>query len=182
MGAIKRVAAVHDLTVLLTTGCATQTRPESNALGAVLVPGIVGAEWDQGVATRLVVFRDLACSAGHGSLDTAAVARGERECRSARFIGVQKLNGVRIARQDGVGALVRFGIGDTGMIHEVVVANEAGLSAASSHGDVKSVLGKRAFGQVADSDEDDLDAALGWTEQDIGVLQEDLLQGETVIV
>lgn len=128
---LQKLAAVNDLAVLVTTGCATQTRPDTG-LGAVLVPGIGGAEWDSGISTRLVLFRDLVSVSTKSHPDGTPSAKKEiamyesieqqqaranaeaennaernasEKCSSciARYIGVQKLRGTRLAVTDGVG-------------------------------------------------------------------------------
>jgi hypothetical protein len=96
-----RFAALHDIALLVTSQTITRIRGASRAL---LVPAISGAEWENGVSTRLVLFRDWV---RHGKTkDKADVDRLQR----ARFAGLVKANGVGLAEEGGVGNVVPFTI------------------------------------------------------------------------
>jgi hypothetical protein len=69
-----------------------------------LVPAISGVEWENGVSTRLVLFRDWVRQGK--SKDTAD---GDR-LRKTRFAGLVKVNGVTLADEGGVGNVVPFAI------------------------------------------------------------------------
>jgi len=92
---------MHDIALLLTTQPITRIRGSSRAL---LVPAISGAEWESGISTRLVLFRDWVPGQGKWN-DTDA-----DRLRKARFIGVVKANGVTLAEEGGVGNVVSFAI------------------------------------------------------------------------
>jgi hypothetical protein len=63
-----------------------------------------GVEWENGVSTRLVLFRDWV-RFGKAN-DTAEADR----LRKARFAGLVKANGVAFAEEGGVGNVVPFTI------------------------------------------------------------------------
>jgi hypothetical protein len=96
-----KFAALHDVAVLVTCQTITRIRGSSRAL---LVPAISGVEWENGVSTRLVLFRDWVRQGK--SKDTAD---GDR-LRKARFVGLVKVNGVTLADEGGVGSVVPFAI------------------------------------------------------------------------
>lgn len=101
ISALSRVAALHDIALLVTCQTITRIRPGSRAL---LVPAISGAEWDGGISTRMVLFRDWV--PGQGKWSDGDTARLQK----ARFVGVLKVNGVAIADEGGVGNVVPFAI------------------------------------------------------------------------
>jgi hypothetical protein len=98
---LNKVAAMHDIALLLTSQPITRIRGSSRA---VLVPALSGAEWENGISTRLVLFRDRV--PGQGKWSDADADR----VRKARFIGVIKANGLTIADEGGVGNVVPFAI------------------------------------------------------------------------
>jgi hypothetical protein len=98
---LTRIAAMHNIALLLACQTITQIRGGSRAL---LVPAISGAEWENGISTRLVLFRDWV--PGQGKWNDADA---DRLCK-ARFIGVVKVNGVTRADEGGVGNVVPFAI------------------------------------------------------------------------
>ncbi|KAM0277136.1 hypothetical protein ACHAQH_006030 [Verticillium albo-atrum] len=55
VSALQKLAATRDCAVVVLSQCATKMQAES---GATLVPAINANVWEQGVSTRLVVFRD----------------------------------------------------------------------------------------------------------------------------
>ena len=71
---------------------------------ALLVPAISGVEWENGVSTRLVLFRDWL---RHGKARNKADAD---RLHKARFAGLVKANGVALAEEGGVGNVVPFTI------------------------------------------------------------------------
>ena len=96
---LTRVAAMHDIALLITSQTITRIRAASRAL---LIPALSGAEWENGVSTRLVLFRDWV--PGQGKWDRRDVARLQK----TRFTGVLKANGVRLADDGEVGIVVPF--------------------------------------------------------------------------
>lgn len=96
-----RIASLHDIAVLLSCQTITRIREGSRA---TLVPAISGTEWDSGISTRLVLFRDWV--PGQGKWNDADSNR----LRRARFAGLVKVNGVISADEGGVGNVVPFTI------------------------------------------------------------------------
>ena len=96
---LTRVAAMHDIALLLTCQTITRIRGASRAL---LVPAISGAEWEGGISTRLVLFRD--CVPGQGKWSDADADKLQK----TRFVGVVKANGVTSADEGAVGNVVPF--------------------------------------------------------------------------
>ena len=99
--ALARLAAMYDIAFLVASQTVTRIQGRSRAL---LVPAVSTAEWENGVSTRLVLFRGWITTQG-GS--TAADAAGPQ---SARFIGVVKANGLTLADEGGVGNVVPFAV------------------------------------------------------------------------
>lgn len=76
MGALQKLAATRDVAIVILSQCATKMQAER---GATLIPAVNATVWDQGISTRLVLFRDWAPDAA--------------ESRALHFVGVQKRNG-----------------------------------------------------------------------------------------
>jgi hypothetical protein len=96
-----RFAALHDIALLLTCQTITRIRGASRAL---LVPAISGVEWENGVSTRLVLFRDWVQQGNVGD------AADHLRLHKARFVGLVKVNGVGLTDEGGVGNVVPFAI------------------------------------------------------------------------
>lgn len=96
-----RFAALHDIALLITCQTITRIRGTSRAL---LVPAISGVEWENGVSTRLVLFRDWV---RQGRTNDHAHAD---KLHKARFAGVVKTNGVAVSDERDVGSVVPFSI------------------------------------------------------------------------
>jgi hypothetical protein len=94
-----KFAALHDLALLVTCQTITRIRGSSRAL---LVPAISGVEWENGVSTRLALFRDWVRQGN--AKDTADADR----LRKTRFAGLVKMNGVVLADEGSVGSVVPF--------------------------------------------------------------------------
>ncbi|KAI5195761.1 P-loop containing nucleoside triphosphate hydrolase protein [Aureobasidium subglaciale] len=105
MSALKKLAALHDMAIVVTTGCATRVRSGSG-LGAVLVPGMGGAEWEAGISNRLVMFRDF---------KLGSWAQQQQDFESARYIGLQKNNGVAFSDEGETGQVVAFTMSKEGL-------------------------------------------------------------------
>ena len=96
---LSRVAALHDIALLVLSQTTTRVRAGARAL---LAPAITGAEWDNGISTRLVLFRDWMPEQGKSSSTEAT------RLHKARFAGLLKANGVVLADDGGVGNVVPF--------------------------------------------------------------------------
>lgn len=140
--ALNKLAALNNLAVIVTTGCAMRSRSDSG-LGGALAPGIGGAEWDAGVWNRLAVFRDFA----------------------GRFVGMQKCGGKSLISREEVGEpgrIIGFDVSlDNGALQERQPGKAANgtmtAAAALKSSPIKSR--KRYFDEVADSEEED---EYGW--------------------
>jgi hypothetical protein len=73
---LQKLAATRDVAIVVLTQCATKMQAER---GAALIPAINANVWEQGIPTRLVLFRDWI----QDGLDS----------RSLRFVGIQKIHG-----------------------------------------------------------------------------------------
>jgi len=96
-----KFAAMHDIALLVTSQTITRIRGPSRAL---LVPAISGLEWENGVSTRLVLFRDWV---RHGRPSNKSDAD---RLQRTRFVGLVKVNGVAFAEEGGVGNVVPYTI------------------------------------------------------------------------
>ena len=96
---LTKIAAMHDIALLITSQTITRMRAGSRAL---LVPAISGTEWSNAISTRIVLFRDWV--SGQGKLGKTDMAR----LRKIRFAGILKANGVVLADEGGVGNVVPF--------------------------------------------------------------------------
>lgn len=105
ISALNKVAALHDIALLVT--CQTITRIRFGTR-AVLVPAISGTEWDHGISTRMVLFRDW--GAGQGKPRPVDAVPSQ----DARFAGILKANGSTLANEGMIGEVVPFTIGSVG--------------------------------------------------------------------
>ena len=153
VGALNKLAVIHNMAIIVMTGCSTRMRTDYG-LGASLAPGVGGAEWEVGIWSRIIVFRDF-----HG-----------------RFLGVQKFQGRNLTPLDpvgGVGCVVGFDLTENGMPYERRINSSPGgqgLDNAPAEqptilsSPVKSSL-KRAYQEIADSD-DEAGDEYPWEEAD----------------
>jgi hypothetical protein len=162
---LTKLAALHGLAVIVTTGYTTRTRSDSG-MSAALAPGIGCPEWEAGVWNRLAMFRDFA----------------------GRFVGVQKVQGKNFQPMDPVGHIgivVQFEIDDDGQLRhpsgdlqrpDDPLANRPVIGPSSSP--PKNGV-KRAYDEVADSDDDEIDE-YGWAEADdeVAVMADVIVLGE----
>ncbi len=154
VSALSKLAVINNMAVVVTTGCATRMRHDSG-LGAALVPGIGGLEWESGIWNRIVVFRDFA----------------------SRLVGVQKCQGRSAISREEVGEpghLIAFEFGPTGSALERMMQKGAGITLVQP---VKSKASpakprKRAIDEIADSEGEDMDE-YGWADADDGAFTGD---------
>lgn len=102
IAALTRLAALHDIALVITCQTITRIRGASRAL---LVPAIAGVEWESGISTRLLLFRDWVPQHAHTQDNDDA-----DRLHKTRFAGLVKLNGVALADEGGVGNVVPFAI------------------------------------------------------------------------
>ncbi|KAK4226784.1 P-loop containing nucleoside triphosphate hydrolase protein [Podospora fimiseda] len=142
VSSFQKLAATRNLTIVNLTQCATKIQAER---GATLVPAINATAWEQGMTTRLVLFRDWAVGDNH-------------ESRSTHFVGVQKMNGKAV--EEGIEYVFAFRIKSTGLV-PVEYDNTQQSRNVSLTPAQKRKLGDTDF-EIADSEEDDED--YGWDE------------------
>ncbi|KAK3398747.1 putative RAD55 protein [Sordaria brevicollis] len=142
IGALQKLAATRDIAIVVLTQCATKMMQAER--GATLVPAINAGVWEQGISTRLVLYRNLAFS--------------DAGVQGLRLVGVQKLNGK--ASEAPVDTICAFDIEESGLITVEYDFSEPvpnHLSTPSS----KRKLGDTTL-EIADSDDEDY----GWQEED----------------
>ncbi|USW54045.1 Putative DNA recombination and repair protein Rad51 [Septoria linicola] len=150
--ALSRLAMLHGMAVIVTTGCGIKMRAD-DGLAAAIGPGVGGAEWEAGIWSRIVVFRDFV----------------------GRFAGVQKCQGRNLMPLDptsDVRNAIGFEITKGGLLQPkhttvdltssspvLVVARQPKKSSSP----IKPAR-KRFYEEIADSDEDADE--YGWAEAD----------------
>jgi hypothetical protein len=153
ISALKKIAALNDLVILVTTGCATRVRPASG-LGAVLVPGMGGPEWDAGISNRLVMFRDFAWT------------HQQQHPESARYIGLQKINAVAFSDQGETGQVLPFIIQKDGLRHVLDKDPSANAPIVTLAASSPSKLRKRLHAEIADETTQQGRDEYGWLNGD----------------
>jgi RecA/RadA recombinase len=99
---VQKLASVHNLVVLMTQQTRMRVRPGA---GAILLPVLSGAEWDNGISTQLVLFRDFPPK----TTTQPALDLIERWGR-LRYVGVIKVNGVSAEENGRFDTVVPFSI------------------------------------------------------------------------
>ncbi|MCJ1244951.1 hypothetical protein MMC30_002152 [Trapelia coarctata] len=147
---VGKLAAMRNIAVLLVSQAMTRVRREEGM--AVLRPAISTKAWEEGIANRMVLFRDWQAREDD--------EMREKAVRATRFVGVTKLGGVVY---EGVGKVVPFTIEKHGL-REIVV--DAAVEPSVSLPLVAGPTLKRKREEVADSEseEGDLgsDEEFGW--------------------
>ncbi|EME38415.1 hypothetical protein DOTSEDRAFT_48641 [Dothistroma septosporum NZE10] len=150
MTALNKLAALHDLAVIVTTGCSSRMRHDSG-LGASISPGIGGSEWENGISSRMLIFRDF----------------------DGRFIGVQRCLGRNVTPLDPVGDVrnvVGFEFTASGALEEHIIdltsstSDGATVQKPSVLPSPAKVVRKRIYDEIADSEDDEDE--YGWAEAD----------------
>jgi hypothetical protein len=95
ISSLQKLAATRDITIVILSHCATRMQADR---GAALIPAINATVWEQGIATRLVLFRDWSLQKGHVS--------------GVRLVGIQKLNGK--ASAESIESALAFDVHDVG--------------------------------------------------------------------
>ncbi|KAK8167683.1 P-loop containing nucleoside triphosphate hydrolase protein [Phyllosticta citrichinensis] len=150
-----KTATLKDIPVLLTNQTVTKMRPGE---GALLMPAMAGIEWDSGIATRLVLFRDW-------RPEPSKLTNLEEHRRSqVRFVGVVKMNGTALGEANGLGAVVPFTIEKSGLFDVELKSVEVPMQPLTSP--ARSTT-KRRYAEVADSDDElNSDELYGWGNED----------------
>lgn len=142
IGALQKLAATRDIAIVVLTQCATKMLQAER--GATLVPAINASVWEQGISTRLVLYRNLAFS--------------DAKVQGLRLVGVQKLNGK--PSEAPVDTICAFDIEESGLItveYDFTEPVPNHLSTPST----KRKLSDTTL-EIADSDDEDY----GWQEED----------------
>ena len=91
ISALQKLAAARDTLIVISSQCATRMQAER---GATLVPALSSNAWEQGVGSRIVLFRNW--------------ARQQGDIQSVYFAGIQKLDGRLMP--DAIGPVFAFNI------------------------------------------------------------------------
>jgi hypothetical protein len=102
MTKLARLATINNVAILLTNQTITRVR---FGQGALLLPAIYGSEWDNGVSTQLVLFRDWAPKRS-SPLASEEAERWQR----LRYAGVIKVKGVVMEENGRFDTMVPFSI------------------------------------------------------------------------
>ncbi|KAF2403405.1 P-loop containing nucleoside triphosphate hydrolase protein [Trichodelitschia bisporula] len=139
MSNLVRMATRGNLAVLLTSQTSTRVR---TGLGALLMPSISEREWEAGVSTQLVLFRDRPPRGTEDGPDA-------EKWRGLRYVGVMKVKGVSMAVDGRFETVVPFTILKTGL-HELQAPESIKVPIISS----PTRPPKRPYDEVPDSDPD----------------------------
>ncbi|ROV91691.1 hypothetical protein VMCG_09271 [Cytospora schulzeri] len=145
VGALQKLAATRDAAVVVLTQCATRMQAERRA---TLTSAINASVWEQGIATRVVLFRDWMWHDGHAS--------------GSRLAALQKVNGK--VTSDALDTVYAFEIKSTGLIPASYDGIKPSVAFSSTPGP-KRKLGEAGF-EVPDSEDEDY----GWQEEDTSLL------------
>lgn len=141
IGALQKLAATRNLAVVILSQCATKMQLER---GAALIPAVNASWWEDGISTRIVLFRDWFMQSG--------------SARAARFAAALKVNGKKV--DEGDIELAAFETVATGL--EAVALD----SSRQSQPRQKRELGPSGTLEIPDSDDEDY----GWQEEDASAL------------
>lgn len=102
ISSLQKLAATRDITIVILSHCATRIQAER---GAALIPAINATAWEQGISTRLVLFRDWSFQKEH--------------ITGVRCVGIQKLNGK--ASADSIGPVLAFSVHEVGSRRQLLI-------------------------------------------------------------
>ncbi|KAF6813747.1 rad55 protein [Colletotrichum sojae] len=163
VSALQKLAATRGCAVVVLSQCATKMQTERSP---TLIPSINAGVWEQGVSTRVVLFRDWIWKDGNPSTVT--------------FAGVQKLDGK--AGQDTMQSAAAFRVEAAGLIGVHYDTDQPSMLLSTSPR-AKRKLAEAGL-EVPDSEDDDDE--YGWEREDDAALpgmppqwqgSEDLLLG-----
>lgn len=165
---LNKLATLHNMAILITLETVTRIRSGQSAL---LMPAISGVEWDQGIPTRLVLFRDWPPN------DVVTLGRDKERWERLRYAGVIKVNGVLQGDNGQLHTVVPFSV-ESGGLQELEMPAEK-LTGVISSSPVKAR--KRSFVEIADSeDEGGSEDEYGWDEED-EIAAEGLIVDESLL-
>ncbi|KAI0459348.1 P-loop containing nucleoside triphosphate hydrolase protein [Xylaria acuta] len=142
VSALQKLSATQDLLVLVLSQCATRMQVERSA---TITPAINASTWEQGVATRLVLFQDWTTA--------------DAELRNIRLVGVQKNNGQ--TSPNSIGLIFPFEIYNGGLTGLDLETNQPSLALATNPHRQKRKFGETDI-EIADSEGEDY----GWEDED----------------
>ncbi|KAI0486168.1 P-loop containing nucleoside triphosphate hydrolase protein [Xylaria cf. heliscus] len=142
VSALQKLSATQDLLIVVLSQCATRMQAERSA---TITPAINASTWEQGIATRLVLFQDWATA--------------DAELRNIRLIGVQKNNGQ--TSPNGIGLVFPFEICNGGLVGLDLETNQPSLALAPNPHRQKRKFGETDM-EIADSEGEDY----GWEDED----------------
>ncbi|KAI0096191.1 P-loop containing nucleoside triphosphate hydrolase protein [Nemania sp. FL0031] len=142
ISALQKLSATRDLLVVILSQCATRMQIERSA---TLTPAIGASNWEQGIATRLVLFQDRTMV--------------DSEFRSIRLVGVQKNNNQ--VSPDGIGLVFPFEIYNGGLAELNLETNRPSLALSTNLRSQKRKFDEADF-EIADSEGEDY----GWEDED----------------
>ncbi|KAG6009583.1 hypothetical protein E4U21_001950 [Claviceps maximensis] len=163
ISALQKLAATKNCAVVVLSQCATKMQSEH---GATLVPAVNAAVWNQGISTRLVMFRDWIWQDGN--------------LVSVYLAGVQKLDGK--TSNDAIEHVAAFRIDPTG-ITSVEYGDTTDMTAGSAILTQRKRKVDETDLEVPDSEDDE---DYGWADEDDSALpqppqwqgSEDILLGQ----
>ncbi|KAH8884726.1 P-loop containing nucleoside triphosphate hydrolase protein [Thozetella sp. PMI_491] len=138
---LQKLAATRNLAVVILTQCATRMQADR---GATLVPAITANVWENGISTRVVLFRDW-------------VWDGDKS-EGLHFAGIQKLDGK--GNYGAIEHIAAFSIKPAGLVPVSCEPSQSSIALSSTPAQ-KRKLHDASF-EVADSDDEDY----GWGEED----------------
>ncbi|KAG6287459.1 hypothetical protein E4U46_004080 [Claviceps purpurea] len=162
ISALQKLAATKNCAVVVLSQCATKMQSEH---GATLVPAVNTAAWNQGISTRIVIFRDWALHDG--------------TMVSVHLAGVQKLDGK--SNNDAIEHVASFCINQTGV--RSAEYNTANMTAERAITIQRKRKRDDASLEVPDTEDDE---DYGWADEDESALpqppqwqgSEDILLGQ----
>ncbi|KAG5916177.1 hypothetical protein E4U61_003883 [Claviceps capensis] len=162
ISALQKLAATKNCAVVVLSQCATKMQSEH---GATLVPAVNTAAWNQGISTRIVIFRDWAWHDG--------------TMVSVHLAGVQKLDGK--SNNDAIEHVASFCIDQTGV--RSAEYNTANMTAEPAITIQRKRKRDDASLEVPDTEDDE---DYGWADEDESALpqppqwqgSEDILLGQ----
>ncbi|OAR00295.1 hypothetical protein LLEC1_05861 [Akanthomyces lecanii] len=161
---LNKLAATRNCAVVILSQCATKMQSEH---GASLVPAVNATVWEQGISTRIALFRNWSWD--------------ERKPHSVFLAGVQKLDG-RVML-DVIDSASAFTVESTG-VRDVDYEASHPMEVAAAAAQQKRKIGQTEL-EVPDSEDEDY----GWAEEDEASLpapppqwqgSEDIILGQDV--
>lgn len=162
VGALQKLAATRDAAIIVLSQCATRMQAEK---GATLIPSINANVWEQGITTRVVLFRDWTWNAGRTS--------------GTRLAAILKVNGMVVS--DAVEKVFAFKIESVCTsqslfcirMRHTKTSVQTGLGSVDFDGAQPTDIGsarKRKLDQAGFEVPDSEDEDYGWQEDDDSAL------------